>query len=238
MDLDLTDVSDLLNVTEETVTRWLQDGKIPSYRLNNECRFNRNEVENWVLTFHTESNEKQQHSNNGSVSFATELQEGKAKNPRGISQFNLYRAVNKGGIYKDVPGKSKEEVIKNAVLSIVQHLDLDATSLTELLLDREKLMPTALNEGIAMPHTRDFLLETHFDIVSVVYPKQPINYGALDKKPVTVLFFLFACDDRRHLQLLAKVAHFTSEQRNRKFLHTKPTREELLQNIREWENRF
>ena len=53
-----------------------------------------------------------------------------------------------------------------------------------LLMDREKLMPTALNNGIAVPHTREVLLNRTTDIVVMVSPSQPIDWGALDKKPV------------------------------------------------------
>jgi PTS system nitrogen regulatory IIA component len=50
MDLKLKDVAELLNVSEATVRRWVADGKIPYYRLNQQHRFSRTEVENWVLS--------------------------------------------------------------------------------------------------------------------------------------------------------------------------------------------
>jgi PTS system nitrogen regulatory IIA component len=102
-------------------------------------------------------------------------------------------------------------------------------------MDRERLMPTTLNHGIAVPHTRDFLLQKSFDVVTVVYPKNPIEYGALDGKKVHTLFFLFACDDKRHLHLLAKLAHLTRLEEALKFLSDKPNKAELLAYIKEWE---
>ena len=50
MDLKLKDVTELLNVSETTIKRWISDGKIPYYRLNNQYRFSRSEIENWVLS--------------------------------------------------------------------------------------------------------------------------------------------------------------------------------------------
>ncbi len=39
MDLKQKDVAELLNVSESTIKRWVADGKIPYYRLNNQYRF-------------------------------------------------------------------------------------------------------------------------------------------------------------------------------------------------------
>ena len=119
--------------------------------------------------------------------------------------------------------------------NIARDLNLDAEVITELLLDRERLMPTALSHGIAVPHTRDSLLQESFDVVAIVFPKNPIEYGALDGKPVHTMFFLFACDDKRHLHLLAKIAHFSSKPENVAFLRRHPTKAELLEKIKQWE---
>ncbi len=118
---------------------------------------------------------------------------------------------------------------------IAKDLHLDAEVITELLLDRERLMPTALSNGVAVPHTRDFLLQESFDVVSVVFPKKPIEYGALDGKPVHTLFFLFACDDKRHLHLLAKLAHLSSTPDTLAFLKRHPEKDQLLERIKNWE---
>jgi nitrogen PTS system EIIA component len=97
-------------------------------------------------------------------------------------------------------------------------------------------MPTSLSHGIGVPHTRDFLLNTHFDVITVVYPEQPIEYGALDGQLVHTLFFLFACEDKRHLHLLAKLAHLTSNEKACAFLRTKPSKERLLEFMKHWES--
>ena len=52
---------------------------------------------------------------------------------------------------------------------------------------------------------------------------------------MTSLCFLFASDDKKHLHLLAKVAHLSSQEEARAFLKTKPNKEELLEFVREWE---
>jgi PTS system nitrogen regulatory IIA component len=218
MDLEIQDVAELLNTSEGTISDWLADGKIPAYKIKDEYRFSRLEIEDWVI-------------NHNLVNKDAEGQ----RSAGGNQQYCLYRAVHIGGVLNAVPGKTKEEVISNATELLAAPLKFDAAIMKDLLLDRERLMPTALNNGIGIPHTREVLLNTHQDIVAIVFPDEPIEYGALDGKPVHCLFFLFASEDKRHLQLLAKIAHLSNQIEARKFLHSQPNKKELLHYIKEWE---
>lgn len=218
MDLKLKDVAEILNVSQSTVSRWVTDGKIPSYKIKDEYRFSRIEIENWML---------QSDSHLSPFYHRSET---------GVKQYSLFRAINRGQVYNNIPGTSKEEVIREAMNQVSEELDLDSEILTNLLLERENLMPTALNHGIAVPHTRDFLLDAHYDVVSIVYLENPIEYGALDGEPVSVLFFLFACDDRRHLNLLAKIAHLASNPTALSYLKSHPPKDKLLDYIKQWES--
>lgn len=224
MDLKIKDVAELLRVSETTIRRWLTDGKIPAYRLNSQYRFSRIEIENWMLKCKLHPIEP----------IETEEQEPQAARG-GMQQFNLYRAIHRGGVYLDVDGQTKEEAIRSAMPPIAEKLQLDAEVLTELLIDREKLMPTALNNGIAVPHSRECLEQIPFDLISIVFLNKPIDYGALDGKPVHTLFFLFASDDKIHLQLLAKIAHLSSNPQTLAFIKTRPDKTALLEFIRDWE---
>jgi PTS system nitrogen regulatory IIA component len=224
MDLKLKDVAELLNVSEGTVRKWVSEGKIPYYKLNQQYRFSRSEVENWVLSC---KQGKEEFSPFDSVDSSPEK--------LGTHQFGLFRAIHKGGVYRNIPGKTKEEVIRNAMKEIAATLHLDAEVITDLLLDRESLMPTALSNGVGVPHTRDFLLQESFDVVAVAFPEHPVEYGALDGEPVHTLFFLFACDDKRHLHLLARLAHLSSKPENLAYLQTNPDKASLLDYIKHWE---
>lgn len=236
MDLKIKDVAELLNVSETTIRRWLADGKIPAYRINHQYRFSRNEIEDWVMNFKLGQH---QANNPFSEQIAAKAPAEKIATPQiksGSKQFSLYRALHKGNVILDVPGHNKEDVIRTTMKIMAQDLNLDADVLTDLLLDRERLQPTALNQGIGIPHTRDFLLNAHYDVVTIAFPQKPIAYGALDGKPVHTLFFLFACDDKRHLNLLAKIAHLTSQPETLDLLQRKPSKEELLEYIKGWES--
>lgn len=216
MELAIRDVADLLNVSVTTVDKWLIQGNIPSYKLNDEFRFNRAEVEDWLL---------QNQPDLGPIT-------GKG----GLKQFCLFRGIHKGGVFSGIEGKNKTELIQNAAKAISAALKFDSTLMANLLLEREKLMSTALSHGLAVPHTREISSDSHFDAVAVVFPKEPIDFDAIDGAPVHTLFFLFACDEKRHLQILSKIAHLSREPSLINDLRKKPTKPEVLDIIRKWES--
>jgi len=215
MDLKLSEVAELLSVSETTALRWVAEGSLPSYQLHGELRFNRLEIEDWVMS-----------AGQGGHRF---FEVG------AWNQFGLYRAIHKGGLIESAPQGEKEELIHHVMANTSESLSLDADLVSELLIDREKLMSTSLGHGIAVPHTRDFLVTGLFDAVTVVFPKTPIDWGSLDGEPVHTLFFLFSCDDRRHLNLLAKIAHLASNPEALEFLKTRPSKPDLLSYIKNWE---
>ena len=228
MDLKIKDVAELLHLSETTIRRWVQDGKIPAYRLDQHIFFSRQEIENWMLCHQAMP------FNEVKCEIASR------KTPRGSQQFSLYRSIHQGHILRLTSNAlphpfTKEEVLQQAAHRIAKYLQADGEVLTELLLEREKLMPTALNHGIAIPHTRDTLFQQNQDKIFVLFLEKPILYGALDGESVHTLFFLFASDDKRHLHLLAKIAHLSQQTRAIAFLQTRPSKEQLLMFIKEWE---
>ncbi len=235
MDLKIKDVADLLNVSETTIRRWITDGKIPNYRINQSYYFSRTEIENWVISH-------QLVKTHGSSPFTNKKEnEPLSSKPAvkgGSKQFSLFRAVHNGDVLHHVQGQTKEEIIRSTMKLVAKKLHVDADVMTDLLLDREQMMPTALNNGIGVPHTRDSLLSRHQDAVIVVFPQDHLHYGALDGLPVHTLFFLFACEDKRHLHLLAKIAHLSSQTQALDLFKTKPSKENLLSYLKDWESRI
>lgn len=237
MDLKIKDVAQLLNVSETTIRRWLKDGKIPAYQLNRQYRFNRTEIEDWMLKCKL---------NLGKDGFS--LFEEKQIYPPiehemvakgGTQQFSLYRAMHKGGALVNVSCKNKKHLFQTVMQASASRLGLDPDLAVELLLDRESLMSTALNSGIAVPHPRDIILELPgSDAIITVFPEKPLDFEALDGQPVHTLFFLFSSSDKTHLHLLSKLAHLASQPETLKFLNSKPSLETLLSYIKEWETKI
>lgn len=222
MDLKIEDVADLLRLSPHTIRRWLKEGKIPGYKLHHEYRFSREEIEDWLLQ------KKMQ---------VTDLKKG-YKQEIGSQQFSLYRALYRGNVLRADSIMDKSKLMQWSVEKIAPSFTVDPEVILDVIEERERMMPTALGQGIAVPHAREASIPTHFDVVSVVFPREPLAYGALDKIPIHTLFFLFATNDIQHLHLLAKLAHLVNAKEMREFLQTKPEKQALLEMIKQWESSF
>ncbi len=123
-------------------------------------------------------------------------------------------------------------------LSSSQKLDRDA--LLKALLSREEMMSTAIGNGIAIPHVRQFGSESpeglQEDIVMVAYLFEPVDWNAPDGLPVPTLFLVLATDETRHLQILAEIAELASDEDFVAFLKTMPAREALVERIQSFES--
>lgn len=99
---------------------------------------------------------------------------------------------------------------KQALQAIAQHfaslVAIDQRIIFETLLTREKLGSTGLGQGFAVPHGRVKGLKQ----VTGIFAKlaQPIDYDAVDGKPVDLVFALLSPDHAGadHLTALAKIS--------------------------------
>ena len=84
--------------------------------------------------------------------------------------------------------------------------DLNATNVIEALIEREGLGPTGVGHGIALPHAR---LESVKSVCGIFLRlEKPLNFDAVDRQPVDLVFALLAPQTQGvdHLKALALVA--------------------------------
>jgi PTS system nitrogen regulatory IIA component len=88
----------------------------------------------------------------------------------------------------------------------------DYSQTVEALMERESLGPTVVGGGIALPHAR---LEQLDKVVGAfVLLENPVEFDAIDKQPVDIVFGLFAPKSAgvEHLKALALVSRTLREQ--------------------------
>lgn len=108
---------------------------------------------------------------------------------------------------------SKKKVLES--IADLISADIPSLSSEELfcaLNAREKLGSTGLGNGIAIPHCR---LKSCTDVLgSLVALQEPVEFEALDNKPVDLLFVLIVPEEAsdEHLRTLAMLAERFSQQ--------------------------
>ena len=216
MQLTVRDVADLLSVTEKTIYRWLKSGSLPAYRVNNHYRFNRAELLEWATSRQI----------NVSVDVFREPNAGE------VPMLSLSQALSLGGIYYRVEGDDKESALRSVVGLMRLPAEVDRGFLLQVLLAREALASTAIGDGIALPHVRNpIVLHVTEPLVCLSFLENPIDFNALDGKPVKCLFTLVSPTVKAHLHLLSRLAYILREKPLRALLNTQGGREEILSEI-------
>lgn len=83
---------------------------------------------------------------------------------------------------------------------------LDVNSTVNALQDRESLGPTGVGNGVALPHAR--LAGLDGVVGAFLRIETPLDFSAVDRQPVDLVFALFAPEDSgvEHLKALALVS--------------------------------
>ena len=83
---------------------------------------------------------------------------------------------------------------------------LSATAVIDALIDREGLGPTGVGQGIALPHAR--MSEAHEVTGLFLRLEKPLDFDAVDRQPVDLVFALIAPENAGvdHLKALALVS--------------------------------
>lgn len=217
MQLSIRDLTKLLNVAESTVSRWIKQRGLPAQQVGGQYRVHRAELLEWATA-------------NG-VRVSLELFDHLESDTEAVP--SLAGALEMGGIHYDLEGADKERALRAMVQVLPLPNGMDRELLLRLFLARETSASTAIGEGIAIPHVRNpIVLHVSRPLVTLAFLSQPIDFGALDGKPVHVLFSIITPTNRSHLQLLARLSFSLHDKKLRRAVIGHAPREEILQEIR------
>jgi PTS system nitrogen regulatory IIA component len=195
MELKIKDLMDLLQVTEKTIYRWIQDNKIPAYKINHQYRFNKAEINEWIL-------------NNKVTVSSKVLDLNLSKAPASLADL-----LKRGGVFSGIKGSSAKEIISDAVEEINVPPEITRQALLSSLIEREEMMPTSIGKGIAIPHARNpIITDLNHESISICYLEKAVDYGAIDNLPVHTVFIVLSANPRRHLEMLAKLLYLCQQE--------------------------
>ena len=139
MQLSVKDAATLLNVSDETIYKWVKQEEIPSHTVNEQVRFNRADLLEWAT------------SRNMQVSpdLFTVNQPDKSRLP------TLAEALKAGGVAYRVGGSDQPSVLRAIVDLLKLPAAVDREFLYQVLLARESLGSTGVGDGVAIPHVRN-----------------------------------------------------------------------------------
>lgn len=201
--LEASEAAQALNVDEKSIARWIKKDKLPAEVIQGNYRINPVDLLEWATERGMKVNPalyKMPHADDCPLP-------------------SLSQALQAGGIHCNFTGGDKESVLRHAVDALELPPEVDPEFILQVLLAREAMGTTAVGDGIAIPHVRNpILVQLPVPKVSLSFLAQPVDFGALDGKPVQILFTIISPTIRMHLHLLSKLAYCLRDQRLRSLL--------------------
>jgi len=120
--------------------------------------------------------------------------------------MELYDLLHPEAVKVVAAASSKKRVLHDMAQLAGNCYDMRAEVLLEALLEREKLGPTGVGNGVALPHARS--MDVGRVCGAFILLESPLDFGSVDKLPVDVIFGLFAPENAGvdHLKALAIVS--------------------------------
>ncbi len=216
MKLTIDEVAQCLDLPAGTLKRWVRQGRIPIQKSVEGYVFKKSVLEKWAQSHNLLFSDSEKDPASGAE---PELE-------------NLLSVMRRGDIFYDLKGQNTETVLKSAV-SMMDHLtEAERDELYRHLLERERLTSTGIGKGIAIPHPRSPMPEIcPIPLIFTCFPDQPVEFSAVDRKSVFVLFILLSPSPKCHLHLLSRLSFCVRDDSFVQFLRTKPQAEDIYLRI-------
>jgi PTS system nitrogen regulatory IIA component len=191
MELRVREVAKLFAIPEKRVYEWIKDKDLPAHQIGDQYRFNRAELLEWATA--------------RQVHLSSEIFGGQESGTALPPSFA--DALQAGGVFYEAGVTNRESALRAIVKNLPLPGDADREFLLDMFLAREALQSTGVGDGIAIPHVRNpVVLHVPKAMVSLCLLAAPIEFGAMDGKPVHALFSLISPTVRTHLHLLSRLA--------------------------------
>jgi len=125
----------------------------------------------------------------------------------------MFDLVTPRTVHTGVRAGSKKALLQQLAALAAPVVGGSEARIMEVLLERERLGSTGLGGGVAIPHARLAELKTVQGLFAKLDP--PIDFDAIDRQPVDLVFMLLAPEDAGadHLKALAQISRMFRDRR-------------------------
>jgi PTS system nitrogen regulatory IIA component len=221
MQLTVRQAATYLGVDDQTVRRWIAERDLPVHRANERLHLNAIELWEWAIAH--------------GVPVSRRLLDDARRTPDQVPP--LSELLERGGIHRDLSGAGqKTGVLADIVARLPLPPEVDREFLLTVLEAREAMGSTGIGDGIAIPHVRNpILLHVKRPFVSLFLLDRPVDFEAIDDKPVHALFVVVAPSVPVHLRALAHLGHVLRDPTLRRLLTERGASDRILARIKELE---
>ena len=116
------------------------------------------------------------------------------------------------GVVADLKATSKKQALQDLARRAAEVSGLHERAIFDVLMERERLGTTGVGNGIAIPHGKLPNLDRLHGLFARL--EQPIDFHAIDERPVDLIFVLLAPETAGadHLKALARISRLLRDQ--------------------------
>ncbi|HEU4997267.1 MAG TPA: PTS sugar transporter subunit IIA [Gemmatimonadaceae bacterium] len=216
MQLNLRQAAGYLGVNDMTVRRWIGQRGLPAHSVDEQLYFNPIELWEWAVE--------------AGVPVSRALLEDARRADDEVPALSAL--LRDGGIFHDVAGTTKHRILAEFVERLPLPPEQDRQFLLEVLEAREALGSTGIGDGIAIPHVRNpIVLHVVRPFVALGLLRHPVEFGAVDGKPVHALFMVVSPTVPMHLRILARLGFVLRDEPLRALLRVPADANDILDRL-------
>lgn len=132
--------------------------------------------------------------------------------------MNIFSLLDPQSVLPNLEVSNKAEILERLVSSLEGKVSAEESEkILEAVKEREGIMSTGVGKGLAIPHGKTPAIEQTYAAFAVL--KEPIEYEAIDHKPVKMVFLLAGpqSSNSLHIKMLSRISRLmnNSDFRNR-----------------------
>lgn len=152
-------------------------------------------------------------------------------------RMNIFSLLDTETVLPNLEARNKVEILNKLVSTLESKIPADKVGkILTAVKEREEIMSTGVGKGLAIPHGKTSAIEQTYAAFAVL--KEPVEYEAIDQKPVKMVFLLVGpqSSNSLHIKMLSRISRLMNNSDFRDRLLNCTSAEEIIQQFQSEES--
>lgn len=206
-----------MGVSEKTIYRMLNDNQFPfAVKIGGQWRFRADSVNKWISS-----------------------QTGEGNAPAAMNyRITVSGALANGSVLYRIHGRNRDEALDELLSTLPRTGSFNPRNIKFSILDREALVPSSLHGIACMAPSLDHPVYLERSLIILAFLEQPTDFKAMDGVPARGIFLILPANTQELAILMTRLQRLLMEPLFQARIMEEPPRRELLEIIREMEERI